>query len=99
MRRLHPAGWRRRSIGRGIMDEPKETTSRKGFIARVWTILTRPSARFSLATLFIAGGISGILFWGGFHWAMELSNTEAFCVSCHEMRNNVYKELQATVHF
>jgi cytochrome c-type protein NapC len=49
--------------------------------------------------LVIAGGIAGILFWGGFHWTMELSNTEAFCISCHEMRDTVYKELKETVHY
>ncbi len=44
------------------MSETNETTPRKGFIARVWTFLWRPSARFSLATLLIAGGLVGILF-------------------------------------
>jgi len=49
--------------------------------------------------LLIAGGIGGVLFWGGFNWAMEVANTEQFCISCHEMRDNVYKELQQTIHF
>ena len=30
---------------------------------------------------------------------MELSNTETFCVSCHEMRNTVYEELKETAHY
>jgi cytochrome c-type protein NapC len=30
---------------------------------------------------------------------MEVTNTEAFCTSCHEMRDNVYAELQTTIHF
>jgi cytochrome c-type protein NapC len=51
------------------------------------------------SSLFIAGGVAGILFWGGFNWALELTNTEAFCVSCHEMRDNVYQELQQTIHW
>jgi len=74
-------------------------STQKGFIARLWTVLWRPSARFSLATLLIAGGVGGIIFWGGFNWALELANTEAFCISCHEMRDTVYKELQETIHF
>jgi len=41
----------------------------------------------------------GILFWGGFHTAMDLSNTLEFCISCHEMRDNVYKEYVETVHY
>ena len=36
--------------------------------------------------------------WGGFNWALELTNTETFCVSCHEMERNVYREFQKTVH-
>lgn len=81
------------------MSEPYDTASRKGFIRRIWAFFWKPSGRFSLATLLIAGGIAGIVFWGGFNWAMELSNTQAFCVSCHEMRDNVYKELQQTIHW
>jgi cytochrome c-type protein NapC len=73
--------------------------SKKGLIARIWAVLWRPSARFSLATLLIAGAVSGIIFWGGFNWAIEVANTEEFCISCHEMRNTVYKELQDTIHF
>ena len=43
--------------------------------------------------------LSGIIFWGGFNWAMELTNTETFCISCHEMRENVFKEYRHTVHY
>jgi cytochrome c-type protein NapC len=51
------------------------------------------------STLMVAGVVVGILFWGGFHWALELTNTEAFCVSCHEMRQTAYPELQQTIHW
>jgi cytochrome c-type protein NapC len=43
--------------------------------------------------------VAGILFWGGFHWALEITNTERFCVSCHEMRDNVFKEYRSTPHY
>ena len=46
-----------------------------------------------------AAFVVGILFWGGFHWAMELTNTEEFCISCHEMRENVFKEYRNTLHY
>ena len=52
-----------------------------------------------MCIILVAGGIGGILFWGGFNWAMEMTNTEAFCIGCHEMRDNPYKELQQTIHF
>ena len=43
--------------------------------------------------------LSGIIFWGGFNWAMELTNTEPFCIGCHEMRENVFKEYRHTIHY
>jgi len=45
------------------------------------------------------GIVLGIILWGGFNTAMEATNTETFCISCHEMRDNVYQELQETIHF
>ena len=41
----------------------------------------------------------GIVFWGGFNTALEFTNEEVFCTGCHEMRENVYQELQTTIHF
>ncbi len=43
--------------------------------------------------------VAGILFWGGFNTAMEWTNREAFCISCHEMQENVYVEYRNTVHY
>jgi cytochrome c-type protein NapC len=45
------------------------------------------------------GFISGILFWGGFNTGMEATNTMDFCISCHEMRDNVYQEYKKTIHY
>ena len=39
--------------------------------------------------------IAGIVFWGGFNTSLEITNTESFCISCHEMKDNVYQEYQA----
>ena len=71
----------------------------KNFAVTSWDILRRPSAYFSLGFLTVGGFIAGIMFWGGFNTALELTNTEAFCISCHEMRDNVFKELKRTVHY
>jgi cytochrome c-type protein NapC len=43
--------------------------------------------------------VAGIVFWGGFNTVLEATNTEAFCISCHEMREFVYQEYQETMHF
>ncbi|WP_057830517.1 cytochrome c3 family protein [Colwellia sp. TT2012] len=64
-----------------------------------WRTLTKPSGYYSLGALVIGGFIAGIIFWGGFNTALEVTNTEAFCISCHEMENNVYEELKTTIHF
>ena len=66
---------------------------------RYWRTLTRPSAYYSLGFLVVSGFAAGVIFWGGFNTAMELTNTEQFCISCHEMRDNVYQEIQPTIHF
>ena len=47
----------------------------------------------------IACFLAGIIFWGGFNTALEVTNTEQFCILCHEMRVNVYKEYKETIHF
>lgn len=64
-----------------------------------WQIVSRPSAHLSLGFLTLGGFVGGVLFWGGFNTALEATNTEKFCISCHEMRDNVYQELMQTVHY
>lgn len=66
---------------------------------RYWQVLRRPSVHFSLGFLTLGGFIGGVIFWGGFNTALEITNTEPFCTGCHEMRDNVYQELQGTIHF
>jgi cytochrome c-type protein NapC len=43
--------------------------------------------------------LAGMIFWGGFNWSLELTNTETFCTACHVMREFPYKEYQNTIHF
>lgn len=68
-------------------------------LKRVWGILTKPSVHYSLGFLSVGGFIMGIMFWGAFNTALELTNTETFCIACHEMRNNPYEELKVTIHY
>ena len=69
------------------------------FLKRVWAIMCRPSAHYSLGFLTMGGFVMGIMFWGGFNTALDVTNTEKFCVGCHEMRDNVFAELRETVHY
>ena len=68
-------------------------------LKRLWNYLRTPSSRWSVGALLFTGAFAGVIFWGGFNTALEVTNTEQFCISCHEMRNTVYQELTRTVHF
>jgi len=65
----------------------------------LWATLKKPSTKYSLFALLVVGFASGIIFWGGFNTAMEATNTLEFCISCHEMRDNVYQEYKQTIHY
>ncbi|MEG3619234.1 NapC/NirT family cytochrome c [Magnetovibrio sp. PR-2] len=64
----------------------------KSLLKWVWHDTSKP---VFAAIVFAAG----VIMWGGFNTAMEVTNTMTFCVSCHEMRDNVYAEYQKTVHY
>jgi trimethylamine-N-oxide reductase cytochrome c-type subunit TorC len=51
------------------------------------------------APVALLGVAIGVIGWGGFNTAMEATNSLGFCVSCHEMRDNVYEEYKKTVHY
>ncbi len=70
-------------------------TDNKGWLKRTWGKINSLPA----LTLLVIGGIGGIIFWGGFNTAMEMTNTTEFCISCHEMEDNVYQEYKETVHY
>ena len=71
----------------------------KAFFVKLWRTMMRPAVHISLGVLTMGGFIAGVIFWGGFNTALEATNTEEFCISCHTMRDNVYVELQDTVHW
>jgi cytochrome c-type protein NapC len=70
-----------------------------GLLRRYWQVIRRPAVHYSLGFLTIGGFIGGVMFWGAFNTALEATNSEPFCIGCHEMRDNVYQELQSTIHF
>jgi len=75
------------------------STDRPGFLKRSWGVLRRPATSFSILTLLIVGFGTGILFWGGLHTGLEATNRLEFCISCHEMRDNVFQEYKQTIHY
>ncbi len=46
----------------------------------------------------VAGGILGTLGVIGFNYSMDATNTDEFCVSCHELAENALVEFQGTSH-
>lgn len=71
----------------------------KAFIKLMWKVIRAPSTHLSLGVLTLGGFVAGVVFWGAFNTGLEATNTEEFCISCHEMGDNVYVELQETVHW
>jgi cytochrome c-type protein NapC len=63
-----------------------------------WRRFLCSSFKYAFLTL-LATFMTGVFVWGGFNWAMELSNNETFCISCHEMKQNVFVEYQNTIHY
>ena len=61
--------------------------------------ITEPSHRYGAGVIFIIGLFAGVVFWGGFNTFVEYTNTEEFCISCHEMRDTVYPEYQESKHY
>jgi len=43
--------------------------------------------------------VIGILFTAVFNTGLNMTNQEEFCLSCHEMKDNVYREYQMTIHY
>src|SRR5580765_617294 len=58
--------------------------------AWVWRI-----GPLAVAGLFAAGVVA----WGGFNWTLELTNTEAFCISCHEITGMIAGQSRQAVHY
>ncbi len=67
-------------------------------IRRAWNWFWTPTAVLSAGFVLLAGFLGGIMFWGGFHWTLELTNTEEFCTSCHTMETNL-AEYRTTIHY
>ncbi|WP_377193942.1 NapC/NirT family cytochrome c [Ruegeria meonggei] len=75
-----------------------DSPENRGWIRRLWNAIWTPAVMFSSGFLILAGFLAGILFWGGFHWTLELTNTEEFCTSCHTMETNL-GEYRETIHY
>jgi cytochrome c-type protein NapC len=70
----------------------------KNIILRYWQRLRSPSkVSFGLIALFFF--LAGIAYMRAFDWTMAVTNTEQFCISCHEMADNVYPAYTESIHY
>jgi trimethylamine-N-oxide reductase cytochrome c-type subunit TorC len=68
-------------------------------LRKVWRWAWSPSQQLAAGLLLLGGFAAGIVFWGGFNTAVELTNHTGFCIGCHQMRDTVWKEYQSSVHY
>jgi len=71
-------------------------------INQMWRALQSRCATCATTTLVVGGVtvgliVAGLLLAGG-AYGLAWTNTEKFCISCHEMRDNVYAEYKDTIH-
>ncbi len=76
-----------------------DTGSKPNMLKRAWNFLRKPSAKYSVLAIAVTSLVAGMIFWDGFHTALESTNKLEFCISCHEMRDTVYLEYQKTIHY
>ena len=73
--------------------------ARRGVLRRAWHWVILPSAGLGAGILVAIGIVIGILGWGGMHTAIAFTESLGFCTGCHTMRDTVYPEYQASVHY
>jgi len=69
-----------------------------GFLIRYWQMMRGPSrvATGIVAAFFF---LAGIAYMRAFDWTMAVTNTEQFCIGCHEMKDNVYPAYTESIHY
>lgn len=79
--------------------DPKETHERSGFFRRIWQVMMRPSSKWGVGVLLVAGVVVGAAGWQGYHVVVAETSTLEFCTSCHEMEAYVYPDYAESSHF
>lgn len=65
---------------------------------RLRTRLGRHAPLKLAVTAALIGLVVGVFGMGGTTAGLAWTNTETFCIGCHEMRDNVYAEYKGTIH-
>ncbi|MGI9309206.1 MAG: NapC/NirT family cytochrome c [Gammaproteobacteria bacterium] len=71
---------------------------KKNILSRYWHRLCSPSSvAFGIIAVFFF--LAGIAYMRTFDWTMAVTNTEQFCIGCHEMKDNVYPAYTESIHY
>jgi cytochrome c-type protein NapC len=67
-------------------------------LRRYWRMMCgrSPVAMGVVAVFFF---LAGIAYMRVFDWSMTVTNTEQFCIGCHEMKDNVYPAYTQSIHY
>ena len=57
------------------------------------------SSKSKWVAVLVVGGLFGVAFLAGFNTLLAHTNATEFCISCHEMEANVYKDYVETAHY
>lgn len=68
-------------------------------VRATWLFFRRPSARWPLGVILLAGVAAGALALGGYNEVVVQTNKMSFCRTCHEMNDFVYADYAKSVHF
>lgn len=68
-------------------------------IKATWLFFSRPSTRWPLGIILLAGVAAGALALGGYNEVVVQTNKISFCRTCHEMNDFVYPDYAQSVHF
>jgi cytochrome c-type protein NapC len=82
-----------------VKENTQKSAGSGGPVKRLGHFFKNPTSRYSVGSITISGVIFGVMLWGGFNWSLEVTNTEKFCISCHEMEQYVYQEYKDTIHY
>ena len=68
------------------------------FFTQYWRMIRNRSA---IATGIVAVFffVAGIVYMRAFDWSMAVTSTDQFCISCHEMKDNVYPVYTESIHY